>query len=109
MNPDSAFDAYLARHLDEAALPDLDFTRAVLARMEQHRRRRRLALAAAVVGAALLTVITAFSSPRPWVLPAISPQAVGATLLLAAACCLAWIGAEPGPRTTIQTRGQVLK
>ncbi len=104
MNPDTAFDAYLAQRLDEAALPDLDFTRAVLAKMEQHRRRRRLALAAAVVAAALLTAITAFSSPRPWVWPAVSPQAVGATLLLAAACCLAWIGAEPGPRFKLGVR-----
>ena len=95
MKPDAEFDAYLVRRLDEADVPDQGFTREVAARLDQHRRQRRLALAGALLTACTTAAVGVYRSPAPvFHVPDVTPEAVVATLLLAAVCSLGWIAAE---------------
>lgn len=95
---DAEFDAYLARRLEDAELPDDGFTHAVIARMARLRRRRRCALASAVAVSSVAAAIGALLAPAPRLsLPDLTPAGVVATLLLAGACSLVWIATESRP------------
>jgi hypothetical protein len=103
---DSDFDDELKRVLADPPLPEGDFTRRLLDRLERHRRRRRRAFAGAGGFAALITAFDASLSSGPWIVwPPLSAPTAMAALLLAAACCLAWIGSEPAPRLEASVRG----
>lgn len=97
MEPDAEFDAYLARQMDEAELPDQDFTLVLAARLARHRRRRELAFGGAVAVASAIAVVAAYFSGGSNVsMPDITAETIAATLVLVAVCSLVWIGTESG-------------
>lgn len=100
--PDAEFDAYLARQLDENALADQGFTRAVADRIGRHRRHRRLAFIGAVTAASVMVAIAASLSRGPILaVPDLTPRTIVATLLLVTVCSLVWIDAESRPPTRV--------
>jgi hypothetical protein len=95
MSSEAEFDAYLTAELDSAPLLDQGFSEAVAARLKRYRRRRRLALTGAGGLAGGVAAIIYHLSPAPVVaIHAITPGTIVATLVLATACSLAWIGTE---------------
>ena len=92
MNADE-FDKYLISQLDEAPLPDHDFTRAVLTRIERERRQRRIVFAGAAAIAMLIAGIAAGIVPDA-ASAELSAQTVVAALLLITISSLAWIDGE---------------
>jgi hypothetical protein len=97
MRHDDEFDAWLTGRLQDEALPDHGFTARVTARLETYQRRRRLALTSAAVLAGAIIAIGLALAPAPLLSSAsLNAESVMATLLLAAACSLAWIGTESG-------------
>ena len=103
MTPDAEFDVYLASHLDEVALADQGFTRAVALRMERYRRRRRLAVAGAIVVSTLIAAIAASLSPMPvFAFRALTPDTIVAAMVLVTVCSVVWIDSVSRPPTRVR-------
>jgi hypothetical protein len=106
MSFEAEFDDLLRRSLAEAPLPESAFTERVVQRLRRQRRRRRLALAGALGVAAAISGTGAALAAGPWiVVPPVSTGTLVAAVVLAAACGVAWLGAEPGgiPRSPTRT------
>jgi hypothetical protein len=98
MSFEADFDDDLRRSLEEAPLPESEFTERVLQRMRRRRRRRRWALGGAAGVAGAISGTAGALAAGPWiVVPPVSAGTLVAAIVLAAACSVAWLGGEPGP------------
>src|SRR4051812_10928068 len=88
-------DPFFASRLDQPALPDDGFTRAVTVRLSRHRRFRRLVFASGAAAATTIAAVAWHQSPGPLLsLAHLTPDVVIAMHLLAAACAFVWIATE---------------